>query len=300
VCASERPSAEGAVVMTTFDRAARASESVAQLLELPDRWQVVVVDDASTDGTSDLLRSTHADAVAEGRLQVLTLDRNLGSAARTIGAAAVDTEVVAFADDDSGWAEGALGAAAKVLRDHPDVGLVAATVLVQPDGRPDPVVEQLADSPLPSSPPGPSVLGFLACGAVVRRSAYLEVGGFHPMMHIGGEEELLAMDLRAAGWRVVHVPEVVAHHRPDGEDGGRSGREVRLQRNRLLVHWMRRPARRAVDVTADAVRRGATGDPGRRSALLDALARAPAALRERRVLPTEVERDVRRLEVSAT
>jgi GT2 family glycosyltransferase len=300
VCASDRTGGEGAVVMTTFDRAARASESVAQLLELPERWPVVVVDDASTDGTSDLLHREHAGAVADGRLRVLTLDRNLGSAARTVGAAAVDTDAVAFADDDSGWAEGSLAAAARVLRDHPDVGLVAATVLVQPEGRPDPVVEELAASPLPSAPPGPSVLGFLACGAVARRQAYLDAGGFHPMMHIGGEEELLAMDLRSAGWRVVHVPAVVAHHSPEPVDGGREGRQVRLERNRLLVHWMRRPAGRAVAATAGVLGRVGSGDRLARRALRDALVRLPAALRERRVLSSEVELDVRRLEVGAT
>jgi hypothetical protein len=49
-------------------------------------------------------------------------------------------------------------------------------------------------SPLPRQPdlPGPPVLGFVACGAVVRRSAYLAVGGFSPVVFFLGEETLLA------------------------------------------------------------------------------------------------------------
>ena len=43
--------------------------------------------------------------------------------------------------------------------------------------------------------PGRSVLGFLACGAVVRRSAFVQAGGFDPVVHFGGEEERLALDL---------------------------------------------------------------------------------------------------------
>ncbi len=62
-------------------------------------------------------------------------------------------------------------------------------------------------SPLPVEPdlPGPPVLGFLACAAIVRRKAYLEVGGFDPRMMIGGEEELLAADLASAGWGLAYV-----------------------------------------------------------------------------------------------
>jgi hypothetical protein len=48
--------------------------------------------------------------------------------------------------------------------------------------------------------PGPPVLGFIACGGIVRRAAFLEVGGFNSRLGVGGEEELLAVDLTARGW----------------------------------------------------------------------------------------------------
>jgi len=35
------------------------------------------------------------------------------------------------------------------------------------------------------------VLGFLACTAIVRRSAFLDAGGFSRMLHLGAEEKLL-------------------------------------------------------------------------------------------------------------
>jgi hypothetical protein len=43
--------------------------------------------------------------------------------------------------------------------------------------------------------PGPSVLGFLACSAIVRRSAFLDVGGFDDILFFVGEES------RASSWR---------------------------------------------------------------------------------------------------
>ena len=64
-----------------------------------------------------------------------------------------------------------------------------------------------AGSPSPSSPlpaavdlPGPRILGFVACGAVVRRAAFREAGGFDAVVHFAGEEERVAIDLAAAGW----------------------------------------------------------------------------------------------------
>ena len=52
----------------------------------------------------------------------------------------------------------------------------------------------MRDSPLEREAdlPGPSVLGFLACGTIVRREAYLQAGGFDPLLFFFGEEELLA------------------------------------------------------------------------------------------------------------
>jgi GT2 family glycosyltransferase len=93
------------------------------------------------------------------------------------------------------------GTAELVRARHPDVQVVC---------------QEMADSPLQPADdlPGPPLLGFIACGAVVRRDAFLEVGGFDARLGVGGEEELLALDLAARGWGLAYVDEVVAHHYP--------------------------------------------------------------------------------------
>ena len=66
----------------------------------------------------------------------------------------------------------------------------------------------MAAAPLGRDPdlPGPSILGFLACAVVVRRSAFLDVGGFDDVVFFGGEEERVALDLAAAGWGLATCP----------------------------------------------------------------------------------------------
>jgi GT2 family glycosyltransferase len=274
------------VVVITRDRKDRLLHTLDRLAALPERPPVIVVDNASTDGTPEAVRSRHP------QMGLLVLRTNAGAPARTLGAARLTTPYVAFSDDDSWWQPGALETAARLLDAHPRLALIAAATRVGPEQRPDPLDEVLAASPLGTADdlPGPSVLGFLACASVVRREAYLQAGGFHPVLHFGGEENLLALDLTAEGWGVAHCAEVVARHDPGSEP--RPGRTALLRRNAVLTAWLRRSLRYATLATARLAREAVT-DPQARRALAAALPRLPAALRHRRPVPPWVERSAR-------
>jgi GT2 family glycosyltransferase len=159
-------------------------------------------------------------------------------------------------------------------------------MLVGPGERPDPICELMADSPLGQDQdlPGPSVLGFLACGAVVRRDAYLAGGGFDEVVFFMGEEERLALDLAALGWGLAYVEDVVAHHHPSPVRDS-VARQARAARNRLLTMLMRRPWPVVLRAVVEDLRAGPAG----RLAVRQTLVRLPAALRRRRLLPPHVE-----------
>jgi len=274
--------------MATRDRREQVLRSLAELATTSGDPPVILVDNGSTDGTAE------AVAAQFPRVTVLALGRNTGAPARTLGVQAAGTPYVAFADDDSWWADGALDLAAASFDAHPRLGLLAARILVGPQERDDPVCLVMAQSPLPlrADLPGPAVLGFVACGAVVRRQAYLDAGGFSPVLFFLGEEDLLAWDLAAAGWGLAYVAAVVAHHhpRPGAE---RAGRHRLQRRNALLSCWLRRPLPVVARQTSRAL--VAARDPEARGALLDAARRLPRVLAERRVLPAWLEADLRLL-----
>jgi GT2 family glycosyltransferase len=278
-----------AVVIATRNRGTELLGTLARLHTLDEQPPIVVVDNGSTDGTAELVRANYAG------VQVVGLRRNQGGAARTVGARLVDSPYVAFSDDDSWWAPGALGRAVELLERHPRLAVLAARVLVGPDQRLDPVCQEMAHSPLPSAPdlPGPSVLGFIACGAVVRRAAFLEVGGFDVRLGVGGEEELLAVDLAARGWGLAYVEEVVAHHHPSPSRDPSARRRVQI-RNALWSAWLRRPlggaGRENTPLAALAMHQ-----PGAWSGILLALAGLPWVLRERRPIHRELEAALRTL-----
>jgi N-acetylglucosaminyl-diphospho-decaprenol L-rhamnosyltransferase len=269
------------VVVATRDRSDRLLATLAKHRELSGPVPTVVVDNASSDGTPGLVRQAYPEVA------VVALPRNLGAAARTVGARRLVTPLVAFSDDDSWWSAGALQRAAEVFDAHPRLGLLASRTLVGPDQRIDPTCEVMADSRLPRNGPlpGPALLGFVACGAVVRRQAFLDLGGFHPRLWIGGEETLVALDLAAAGWDLAYVDDVVTHHHPD--ERPRAGRSVAIERNALWTAWLRLPAAVVARETATALTR-ALRDRDARAGFAQAIRGLPWVVRERQRVPAEV------------
>jgi GT2 family glycosyltransferase len=284
------PDPRVAVVMITHNRRAEVLCSLGHLTRLPEAPPILVVDNGSTDGA--------AAAVAERfpQVEVLNAGSNLGAAGRTLGVRHVSAPYVALCDDDTWWEPGGLRRAADLFDAHPRLAILTARVLVGPENREDPICRELECSPLPRAPgmPGPALLGFLAGASVVRRGAFLEAGGFEPRMFLGGEEELLAADLVAAGWWLCYCPELIVHHHPSHVRDGHA-RRWHLLRNALWFAWMRRPLSSALRRTLRAAR-AAPWDRASLRGFTSALAGLPWVLSQRRVVPPTVERGLRLLD----
>jgi len=284
----DNPDPRVGIVMITHNRSDEVLHSLGRLTRLPERPRIVVVDNGSTDGTSAAVVERFPEVV------VVRLEENLGAAGRNLGVERLDTPFVAFSDDDTWWEPGSLRRAADLLEAHPRVAILTGRILV--GSREASIWRELQDSPLPSEPglPGYPLVGFLAGASVIRRSAFREAGGYDPRFFIGGEEEVLALDVIARGWCIRYVPELVVHHAPSPR------RDVQVRnwyavRNALWAAWLRRPWPGALRRTS-AIARTMFHDRGVRKGLAAALAGLPWVLRERRVVPPEVERRIRLLE----
>jgi GT2 family glycosyltransferase len=279
------------VVIATRDRPGELTHTLRRLGALPERPAIIVVDNASTDETAEAVRRGFPD------VRLITLRHNRGATARNVGVREATTPYVAFSDDDSWWEPGALERAVALFEEHPRLGLIAGRPLVGEERVPDPIAARMAGSPLPPDPtlPGPAVLGFLGCAAVVRRAAFLEAGGYSEVLFFVGEERLLAYDLAAAGWGLSYVSDVVAVHMPSPIRTSPEHRQGLEQRNDLLTAWLRRPLPVALGRTLRLAAR-TPRSASARTAWPSALIRLPAALRHRRRLPGRVERYARLLE----
>ena len=280
------------IVMITHNRAASAICSLANLSILPERPDIILVDNGSTDGTPSLVRDKFPF------VHVIALSSNMGAAGRSIGVEHASTPFVAFCDDDTWWEPGSLSHAVCLFDRHPRLAILTGRILVGPEEREDPICAELARSPLPGDPglPGHPLLGFMAGASVIRRDAFLDAGGFEPRFFIGGEEELLALDLAARGWSLRYIPELTVHHYPSAHRDVTARRSY-LLRNALWSTWLRRPLTSALRRSIKLVR----CSPRDRASLmgcLDAVLGLPWIIRKRRVVPAWMERDLRLLEAT--
>jgi GT2 family glycosyltransferase len=274
----------------TRDRVDGLLDVLGRLVGLDGDPPIIVVDNGSHDDTASRVRQRFPEVM------LVPLSDNAGVEARNLAARMLATPVVAFNDDDSWWAPGALESVAAAFAAHPGLGAVAAHVIVEPRGVDDPVAAAMADSSVDDDDPtlpGTPVLGFLACAVAVRREAFLQVGGFERRLHFAGEEQLLAMDLRAAGWEVRYLPEAIVHHLPA------AGRRTRWRarrdtRNRLWCLWLRRRPATALRLSVTALRSVPLAVAA--GALVEAVARGGWVLGARRVVPDWLEAQLRRIE----
>jgi GT2 family glycosyltransferase len=278
------------VVIITRDRRDELLRTLDHMTALPDAAPVVVVDNASTDGSADAVAATHA------RVTLVRAETNLASLGRNLAVRGLTTRYVAFCDDDTRWEAGALTGAADLLDAHPGLASVTARIVVEPTMVEDPLMPELRDSPVPRPDwlPGPALLSVLAGASMFRVAAFREVGGFSPRLWLGGEEELLAIDLAARGWWMCWAEDLVVRHAPSTLRDPRRRRQLGI-RNTLWTTWLRRPTRSALRRTG-TILRSLPRDRASAAAVAEAVAGLPWVLRERRVVPPRVEEGLRLLE----
>ena len=105
------------VIIPTYNRDAWVTEAVASVLaQTFQDFEVLVVDDGSTDGTMEAL-ATFGDQVRVIR----RAERRGVSAARNLGAAAATGDWLAFLDSDDLWLPDKLAHQVKYLKARPDL-----------------------------------------------------------------------------------------------------------------------------------------------------------------------------------
>ena len=109
---------EFAVVIPAYNHAEYLGDALASALSQTERsFEVVVVDDGSTDNTEAVVRR-----FTDPRVKYLRQRNRGASAARNAGMRASQGRFIAFLDADDRWASDKLRRHGEFLRDHPDVG----------------------------------------------------------------------------------------------------------------------------------------------------------------------------------
>ena len=106
------------VVIPTYNRAGYVSEAVKSVLNQTFHdFEVIVVDDGSTDNTPDVI-----DSFKDTRIRYLYQENRGVSAAMNTGILASTAEYIAILDSDDVLVEEALQKSVAFLDEHPEVG----------------------------------------------------------------------------------------------------------------------------------------------------------------------------------
>jgi GT2 family glycosyltransferase len=210
-------------------------------------FEVVVVDNGSTDGSPDLVRDLAPAYPVPLRLIENSANRGF-CAANNQGIAASEAELIALLNNDAEADPAWLTALESVIRSNRHVGMAASKILVWEDpsridkaghliypdgqnrGRGTGQLDQgqfdLIDETL--WPDG--------CAAMYRRAMLDEVGGFDEDFFAYADDAELGLRGRIAGWTCLYAPgAVVRHHRGATLGLGSARRLTLIERNRVLL-----------------------------------------------------------------
>lgn len=217
------------VVICTHNGALRLPRALASLraqrvpLGLP--WEVIVVDNASSDASGDVARS--AWGKGQAALRVVREERLGLVHANRRGLVESRYDLVSLVNDDNAVAEDWVACAAQLMAAHPEVGACGGCGEAEAEA-PLPdwfaryqrhyAVGAQAESAGALTQAGTALWG---AGLTVRKAAWLalEAGGFEPQALgrygaslTAGEDYELCYALRLAGWSLWYAPELRFRH----------------------------------------------------------------------------------------
>lgn len=197
------------IVLPTFERAHLLSAAIDSVLAQTCKdWELVIVDDGSSDGTSRV-----AGRYRDRRIRYVRQEHRGRSAARNRGIELTQAPLVAFLDSDDQLLPGALAAQRRPLDACSEVGMtVAGYERIDADGNPIGVRTPWTEG------------GELTCegwllncygihGTTLVRRAWLErVGGFRSEHDLAEDWDLFSR-LAVEGCPMAWVPELVCQYR---------------------------------------------------------------------------------------
>ncbi|NBO39921.1 glycosyltransferase, partial [bacterium] len=174
-------------------------DSLAKQTLSPELFEVVVVDDGSTDASADKIRNFKSSFALK-----LVQQRNAGvSAARNAGAASANTPIIAFLDNDATadarWLENAL-----LYFEKPEClaieGRIEARGGINP---PTPFTHVLQNE---------TGGRYMTCNMIFRKKTFDEVGGFDSRFPYFLEDSDLAFSILERGYSIHYARDVVVYH----------------------------------------------------------------------------------------
>lgn len=124
---------EVSVVVAAYNCGNFIQETISSVINQTfQNWELIIVDDCSSDDTSEKIK-----ALNDQRIRIIRLEKNTGLPAtpRNIGIRASKGEYIAFLDHDDTWSPEKLEIQIKCLREYPQTALVGCPLKIKSPDR---------------------------------------------------------------------------------------------------------------------------------------------------------------------
>jgi len=207
------------IIIVAFNNKDLLAETLHSLSNQTYRdFEIIVVDNNSPDGTSDLMKTVFQE------ISYMRSDVNLGfSGGNNLGLKHARGEYVALLNNDAVAQPSWLGTLVKAMNEAPDVGICASKMLVFGTELIDSAGDGFSSSlkgfkrgeGLPSSSYDECEYVFGACAgaALHRRTMLNEIGFLDNDFFLIHEDADLNFRAQLAGWKVLYVPTAVVYHK---------------------------------------------------------------------------------------
>lgn len=217
------------VCILSYNRKSDLAHTLELLQRDPyGRLELLVADNASVDGTPELLHKRFPD------VRLFTHPENIGIDALNTAFRAARGEIILVLDDDS-WPEpGAITRAVARFEEKPPLGLLACDI-IEPKSRKR---WDMAYLPLhPGHGPQPWHC-FVGCGFFVRTALLRAMGGYPEDFFLYANEAPVAAEVLLRGYDIEFLPEVRVFHKMPSRQSGFSQNHVFYGlRNDLQTAW---------------------------------------------------------------
>jgi len=234
---------EVSVVIPTYNRAGLLPQAINSVLSQDyGDFEIIVVDDGSTDDTQDMVNGLH-----NNRIRYIRLPENSGGSSkpRNVGLKATRGKYIAFLDSDDEWLPSFLSTLVRKLKDtHSAIGLVYCGVVAgSPNGRKFVMHRKKRGTVWPQS------LGRIITpmGAMlIKRKCFDRVGLFDETSLYHDHWDMIIRLTRA--YDVDYVPDVLAKYNYHANQRSREGQSQRLEamRRKYAQELARYPAQAGV------------------------------------------------------
>lgn len=210
------------IIMLSWNRKNDILQSLTQIYNNHyPKFEVIVVDNGSKDGTGEAIVKNFPN------VNLLRLDKNIGIEGYNLGVKKAGGKYLLLLDDDSYPEIEAITKMVKLMENQKNISAVASQI-INP-------TNQLSENKLWPE----SVFTFIGCGALLKRTDWLAVGGYDKHFFLYSNETDLAIRLLSINPenRIIYSSDIICYHSTAAANRTSGRRAFYQLRNNLWIIW---------------------------------------------------------------